>query len=309
MIKWTEEKCYEVAKECNSRGEYKKKYPCAYCKSLKKKWMDKYTWFAPPIQNIYKDKIDTIYLYVFPNNIAYIGRTIKLDIRHWEHSTLVNKDAVAKYAKENNLQVPEPVILEKELTLIDGLEREEYWVEHFKKQGYKLINSKPCGINHGSLGSLGRGKWSKTKTFEEAKKYKSKSEFKNFCNSGYQAAHKHGWLKDYTWFEKPVVHNKIWTEEKCLEVAKKCKTIKEFRENYITAHDVSKKNGWFKNYTWLVRAIKPNGYWNYETCMENAKKCKTKSEFFKKYSQGYQIALANDWLKDYTWFENKKSVR
>ena len=40
MIKWTEEKCYEVAKECNSRGEYKKKYPCAYCKSLKKRWIN-----------------------------------------------------------------------------------------------------------------------------------------------------------------------------------------------------------------------------------------------------------------------------
>lgn len=88
---------------------------------------------------------------------------------------------------------------------------------------------------------------------------------------------------------------------------KKCKTIKEFRENYITAHDVSKKNGWFKNYTWLVRAIKPNGYWNYETCMENAKKCKTKTEFFKKYGQGYQVALANGWISEYTWL-NKKGV-
>ena len=42
--------------------------------------------------------------------------------------------------------------------------------------------------------------------------------------------------------------------------------------------------------------------------MENAKKCKTKMEFCKKYGQGYQIALANNWLKDYTWF-NKKGVQ
>lgn len=304
--KWTKEKCYEVAKECKTRGEYKKKYPSAYVKSRMKKWINNYTWFAPPIQNIYKDKIDTVYLYVFPNDVVYIGRTIKLETRHWEHSTLSSKDVVAKYAKENNLPVPEPIILEKELTLIDGLKREEYWVEYYKKQGYNLINSKPCGVNHGSLGSLGRGKWSKSKTYEEAKKYKSKSEFRKACDSGYQAAYRHNWLKDYTWFEKPTVYNKIWTKEKCLEAAKQCETMKEFREKYITAHDASKKNGWFNEYTWLKRAIKPNNYWNYETCMESAKKCSTRTEFQKKYAQGYNVASANGWLNEYKWFKVKE---
>lgn len=304
--KWTKEKCYEMAKECKTRGEYKLKYPSAYVKSRIKNWINEYTWFAPPIQNVYKDKIDTVYLYLFPNNVVYIGRTIKLDIRHWEHSSLFDKDAVAKYARKNNLSVPKPIVLEKELSLTEGLEREEYWVEYYKKQGYKLINTKPCGVNHGSLGSLGRGKWSKTKTFEEAKKYKTKNEFRKACDSGYQAAYKHGWLKDYDWFVKPEPHNKIWTEKKCVEAAKQCKTIKEFREKFTTAYYVSKKNGWFEHYNWLKRAIKPNGYWNYDTCMENAKKCKTKTEFIKKYAQGYYVALANGWLNEYIWFNEKK---
>lgn len=300
---WTKEKCYETAKECKTRGEYKKKYPSAYAKSLTKKWINDYTWFAAPIQNIYKNKIDTVYLYMFPNDVVYIGRTINLNVRHWEHSNLINKDSVAKYANKNKIPIPEPIVLEKQLTLTEGLEKEKYWVEHYKELGYKLINTKPCGSGHGSLGAIGRGKWSRTKTFEEAKKYKSKNEFRKGCNSGYQAALKHGWLDDYTWFKKPEPHNKIWNEEKCMEAAKKCKTIKEFREKYITAHAASKKNGWFKNYYWLERTIKPNGYWNYETCMENAKKCDTKAEFSKKYAQGYRVALANDWLKNYTWFK------
>ena len=41
--------------------------------------------------------------------------------------------------------------------------------------------------------------------------------------------------------------------------------------------------------------------------MENAKKCKTKSEFIKKYSQGYQVALANGWLDEYIWLKKKES--
>lgn len=305
---WTQEKCYEVAKNCSTRGEYKRKYPSAYVKSLVKKWINDYTWFTPPIQDAYKDKIDTVYLYIFPNNTIYIGRTINLGVRHWEHSNSVNKDVVAKYISKNNIDIPEPIILEKELTLTDGLVREEYWVEYYKSQGYTLLNTKPCGINHGSLGSLGRGKWSKNKTREEAQKYKSKSEFRKHCDSGYQAAVRRGWINEYDWFVKPVPHNKKWTKETCMDAAKQCKTLKEFRERFITAYEASKRNGWYKEYTWLTRAIKPNNYWNRETCEENAKKCKTRDEFHKRFAQGYNVANANGWLEDYTWFKRNKKL-
>lgn len=300
---WTKERCLELAKYCKSRGELKKKNDSAYQSALRNKWIDEYTWFTKPIE--YSSKIDSVYAYIFPDNVAYIGRTINIKIRHWEHLYRAEKDVVAKYIIENNLTLPEPIILEKDLTLKEGLEREKYWVDYYLNNNYKLLNTKACGIGSGSLGSLGRGKWSKNKTFEEAKKYASKKEFRENCDSGYQAAYKHGWLKDYTWFKKPEPHNKIWTEEKCMEVAKKCKTIKEFREKYVSAHDASKKNGWFDKYTWLERAIKPNRYWNYDTCMEAAKKCKTKVEFFKKFSQGYQVSLANNWINEYKWLEQK----
>lgn len=250
---WTKERCLEIAKECKSRGEFKKKNDSAYQSALRNKWIDEYTWFFPSIKKIYENKIDLIYAYIFPNKIAYIGRTIRLQMRHWEHSHRVEKDVVAKYISENNLTLPEPIILESNLTLNEGLEREDYWAKYYLNNGYTLLNSKSCGVNSGSLGSLGRGKWSKIKTYTEAKKYKSISEFRKNCNSGYQAAYKHGWLKDYIWFKRPVVHNKKWTKDKCFEAAKKCKTLKEFREKFITAHDVSKKNNWFKEYYWLKK--------------------------------------------------------
>lgn len=47
-----------------------------------------------------------------------------------------------------------------------------------------------------------------------------------------------------------------WTEETCLEAAKKCKTIKEFSITYPSAYIKSIKNGWRIEYTWLKRAIK-----------------------------------------------------
>jgi len=49
---------------------------------------------------------------------------------------------------------------------------------------------------------------------------------------------------------------KYWTKERCYEVAKTCKTIKEFINNYNTAYVKSIINGWRKEYTWLERSIK-----------------------------------------------------
>jgi predicted GIY-YIG superfamily endonuclease len=49
---------------------------------------------------------------------------------------------------------------------------------------------------------------------------------------------------------------KYWTKEKCFEVAKTCKTIKEFIKNYNTAYVKSIIHGWRKDYTWLERTIK-----------------------------------------------------
>ena len=143
---------------------------------------------------------------------------------------------------------------------------------------------------------MGRGKWSKIKTFNEAKKYTTKKDFRKNCDSGYQAAFKHGWLKDYTWFKRPQVHNKIWTKEKCLEAAKKCSALKEFRENFITAYYASKKNGWFNEYNWLTNAN--DVLWTKEKCLEEARKYKTKSEFSKNSKSAYNNASRKGYLKE-----------
>ena len=41
---------------------------------------------------------------------------------------------------------------------------------------------------------------------------------------------------------------------------------------------------------------KPNGYWNFENCQEEALKYKTRKEFFKKSSGCYHRSIRNDWL-------------
>lgn len=47
-----------------------------------------------------------------------------------------------------------------------------------------------------------------------------------------------------------------WSEKRCYEVAKTCKTIKEFSTKYYTAYIKSITHKWRKQYTWLERAQK-----------------------------------------------------
>lgn len=51
---------------------------------------------------------------------------------------------------------------------------------------------------------------------------------------------------------------------------------------------------------------KPNGYWNYDACYEEAKKYNSKVAFKTNSNTAYQQARKNGWLKEYTWFIRPK---
>ena len=45
--------------------------------------------------------------------------------------------------------------------------------------------------------------------------------------------------------------------------------------------------------------------WNHDTCLEEARKYKSRNEFQKKCKGAYLAALRHGWLDDCTWFEPK----
>ena len=92
------------------------------------------------------------------------------------------------------------IILEKKLSLEEGLEKEDYYVNKYREEGWNILNKAKTGKKSGSLGSIGNGKWNRKTCYEEAKKYKTRNEFQKRSNSAYNAARRNGWLDDYTWF-------------------------------------------------------------------------------------------------------------
>ncbi len=306
---WTKEQCYEEAKKYSSKTEFMNGNPTAYSKSLKYGWSSEYTWFTNDQINVYKGKVDSIYSYIFEEQkTVYVGRTLmkRQKDRDREHIYKTDRDAVAKFAKKKECPVPSMIIIEENLTLEEGQEREKFWIEEYKRQGYTILNKAATGRGTSSLGMIGHGKWSKRACYQEAKKYSCASEFGKLSGSAYAAALSNGWLKDYTWFIK--YWEPKWDRETCYQEAIKYKTRGEFQKGNNSAYNKALRNGWIDEYTWLKsRKSKPAGYWNnYENCFNEAKKFKKRNSFQKNCPSGYSNALKNGWLDDYIWFAEKQ---
>ena len=170
-----------------------------------------------------------------------------------------------------------------------------------------------CGSGCSKCSAIERGsnskKWTYEKCYEEAKKYKTRSEYKKGCGGSYKIANQKRWLNDYTWLECSRKPNGYWTYESCYAEAKKYKSRKEYEEYSCSAYNVSLKNGWLDNYIWFEEKMKPKGYWTYERCYEEAKKYKTRKSFQIGCGSAYSNSLKNGWLRDYTWFVNFRKPR
>ena len=96
--------------------------------------------------------------------------------RDYEHIFKDKKrDAVALFANNNNIPVPSMIIIEDNLLLKEGVEREKFWIQKYKDDGWNLLNTN----NGGSIGGILRGMWNDhDKCKEEAKKYINRKQFK-----------------------------------------------------------------------------------------------------------------------------------
>ena len=305
---WTKARCREEALKYSSKKEFLNGCHAAHAAAAKRGWLDEYTWLIDKRVDIIKDKIDSVYVYIFEETkAAYVGRTLMRRQRKRDKEHIFNQDSdnVARYAKEHHVSVPKMQILESELTLEEGLKREDYWRNWYEQQGYTMLNKSATGIGKGSLGAISHGKWSRKRCYKEAQKYKSISEFENANASACIAARRNGWLDDYVWFIK--LWEQKWNKNACYEEAKKYKTRTEFQKGSPSAYSKALKKGWIDEYTWMTsRQQKPMNYWNKETCYEEAKKYTSRKNFEDHCKGGYLKAVKNGWIDDYTWFSIKQ---
>ena len=90
-----------------------------------------------------------------------------------------------------------------------------------------------------------------------------------------------------------------WTKEECVKEALKYTTRIEFKRKSSVAYSIACRNGWYKEIcSHMIETRKPNNYWNYDHCKEEALKYTTRIEFKKKSSGAYKSAFKHGWLDD-----------
>jgi len=129
------------------------------------------------------------------------------------------------------------------------------WKRKFKKSYSKAVRAKWLDVccKHMDYIQLPNGYWTKERCIEEAKKYKTKTEWSINSSSSYTIAHKNGWLDECTKHMKKLIKPKgYWTKERCIEEARKCKNISEWQKNSSSSYGSAKRNGWVNEIKELV---------------------------------------------------------
>lgn len=250
VIKWTYEKCYEVARKYETNKDFRDNEPSAYSAALRWDWVKEFTWFkqlCTPVNywtyertyeeaKKYKCKVDFqrgtrgAYKAALRNNWLNDYTWMKTPESHnkkWCYETCM--EAAKQFTIYTDFANAYPKALD--------VARKNGWVDEYTWLERK---SKPSGY------------WTYEHCYEEAKKYKSRVEFEKESGSAYGVAVKNGWLDDYTWIPKRKSPECKWTKEKCFEVAKQFKTKQDFRYSRHDAYMAAVRRDWMKEMDWFV---------------------------------------------------------
>lgn len=306
---YTEQKCKKIALQFKSKKEFRETNESCYNRACKFGWIDNYNWLQDERFDLFKDKIDLVYAYEFvEQHTVYIGRTLMRTKKRRDYQHIFGNDSVSKFAKDNNISVPEMKILEDNLTIKEGAENEGIWIELYREDGWNILNKAKAG----SIGGLGKGK--SRYTYEICLKLSTtcndKAEFKKNHPQAYCISFKNKWLDKFDFKDGKIVgadKRRKYDYQTCYEEAKKYNTITEFENGSKGACVASRANGWMKDYTWFTLLWQEK--WNKESCYEEAKKYSTLEDFMSKSNSCYSTACKNKWIDDYTWLERKRTRR
>ena len=133
--------------------------------------------------------------------------------------------------------------------------------------------------------------WTKNLCIKEAKKYKSRNDFKINSGGAYNASRREGWLEEvcqnmssklflkYKIPQEDKKSTKFWTKKNCKLVAEKYQTRKDFTKYEASAYGEALKNGWLNEIASHQKLL--HNKWTKEQILEYAKSCSNLTEFRK----------------------------
>lgn len=147
------------------------------------------------------------------------------------------------------------------------------------------------------------GYWTKERCTKVALKYKTRNEWREGHRPSYQAAITSGFLDECNKHMEYTRHPPgYWTKERCIENAKKYTERFKWQRASNSSYGSAFKNGWVEECAaHMIEVLKPSGYWNIKkNCIEDAKKYKARTEWYKNEHGAVQGAKRNGWYEECT---------
>ncbi len=298
-LKWTKENCAELAAKCKYRSDFRRQYPRAYIAAVIHGWLDDIVKHMPKQKGYVLISNHNYIVYVYEdieNKAAYVGLTNDIKRRDWQHRFPTSKgyDSLGLWCINHDIPVPQPKILENNLTAKEaGEKEEEYWYK-YRDEGWTMINTEKA------LGSLGGSprKWTKKtiKKYINDNDIKTRKELQTKASGAYQVANKLGILNDL--FGE---NTNKWTEESIIQFVKdnNIKTRKELETKASGAYQVANKLGILDDLFGESKRKEKN-YWTEESIRQFVEdnNIKTRKELLTKvrgaYNAAQKLGILND---------------
>jgi len=183
---WNFDNCKQEALKYKSKKEFGENSSGCYTVCLKNKWIDEICQHMKKVGNKY---LRCIYAVEFNDNYCYIGLTFDIEKRKKQHFNSENS-YVYKHMKKTG-QIPMFRQLTNYIDVADASLLEDEKLKEYEKNNWIILNKAKCGAIGGS-----NLKWTKEKCAEAASLYKHRIDFKFGNTKAYDAAYRHGYLKE-----------------------------------------------------------------------------------------------------------------
>ena len=169
--KWNKETCEQEARKYEFIFDFRTKSSGACNVAHRNGWLKDYTWLKrlPPKTADYDKNTKYIYAYEFVMQKAvYVGLTNSMIKRDWQHRN-DKSSSVFRFADQCKCDIPNPRKLEENVPINESGEKENYWVDYYKKNGWYILNRAKTGERESSVGIYYPIKWNKKDIREKAK--------------------------------------------------------------------------------------------------------------------------------------------
>jgi len=188
--KYTKEDVIKIAKRYTKLLDFKREQSFFFHWAKNHKCQDEIFSHMEKCGSRYKR---CIYAYEFPNKVCYVGLTFNLKMRDINHRSSLNSQ-VYKYSMENGIDIPEPIMLTGYIDRTEASEKETFFYEKYKNEGWHMLNKAKTG----ALGGNNEDdiKYSKEACISYAKKFNSRKEVEINNRYLYNKILSHGWADE-----------------------------------------------------------------------------------------------------------------